>query len=403
MLRDDSMSYEAGGWDANVEANTKLREWQRVDERLRALATQFISLEAQLARWLREAQRLKVWKYAGCVSMNEYLERVFGFSPRQARDRVLVARRLGDLPVLEAALDAGELPYSAVRELSRVVLPSTERTWVEHARGKCLREIEDAVSQREPGDLPSDPPRPDSAPMRVSFEVTPATYALLHQVTKVLEDESGRSLEGNDLLATILDAAMAPPDAEARKGRAKFMIAVTVCEWCHRAMQHGGGRSVAIGDSTLERAQCDAQVIGSIASDSEPGIATQDVPPRVRRLVFQRDASRCRVPGCRSARFLEVHHIVHREHGGTHDPSNLIVLCGGHHQLHHDGFLTIEGRAPDQLRFSRGSMRDGGGRRLPMEHAAVRATHVGHANQAADHGGCPTEVDDPRGSRERMQ
>ena len=45
------------------------------------------------------------------------------------------------------------------RELSRVVVPSTEAVWLEHARGKCLREIEDAVSQRAPGDLPTDPPR----------------------------------------------------------------------------------------------------------------------------------------------------------------------------------------------------------------------------------------------------
>lgn len=355
-----------------MEANTKLREWKRVDEQLRALAAQFVSLEAQL----REAQRVKVWKYAGCVTMNEYLERVFGFSPRQARDRVLVARRLGDLPVLEAAVNAGELPYSAVRELSRVVLPSTESAWVEHARGKCLREVDDAVSQREPGDMPSDPPRPDSAPMRVSFEVTPATYALLRQVQKMLEDERGQALADDGLLAAILDAAIAPPDAEARKGRAKFMIAITTCEWCQRAMQHGGGKTVAIGDAALGRAQCDAQFIGSLDPDSELAIASHDVPPRVRRLIFQRDGYRCRVPGCRSARFLEVHHIVHREGGGTHDPSNLILTCSGHHQQHHDGFITIEGRAPDQVRFHRGSLRDGAGHRLPMERTAGTATHV---------------------------
>jgi hypothetical protein len=369
MLSDGSMTNEACGWVHSVATSARLREWQRVDSQLRALATQYVSLEAQLARWLREAQRVKVWKHAGCVSMNEYLERVFGFSPRQARDRLLVARRLGDLPVLEAALNAGELPYSAARELSRIALPSTEREWVEHTRGKCLREIEDAVSQREPGDLPGDPPRPDSAPLRISFELTPETYALLRQVTKLLEDECGEALGDDALLAAMLDAVVAPPDAEARKGRAKFMIAMTTCEWCQRTMQHGGGKSVAIHAASLERAQCDSQCIGSLDAEGAVAAATQDVPPRVRRLVFQRDGQRCRVPGCRSARFLEVHHIVHREYGGTHDPSNLIVLCGGHHKRHHDGFITIGGSAPDQLTFAIGSRRDAVGRRLPMEEA----------------------------------
>jgi hypothetical protein len=368
MLSDGSMRCEGTGWAANVAKSPGLCDWQRVDAQLRALATQYISLEAQLARWLRQAQRIKVWKYAGCISMNEYLERVFGFSPRQARDRLLVARRLGDLPALEAALNAGELPYSAVRELSRIALPSTEHAWLEHARGKCLREIEDAVSQREPGDLPGDPPRPDAAPLRISFEVTPETYALLRQVSKLLEDECGHALGDDALMAAMLDAVVAPPDAEARKGRAKFMIAITTCEWCQRTIQHGGGRSVAIRAASLERAQCDSQCIGSLDA-SGPGTATQAIPPRIRRLVAQRDGYRCRVPGCRSARFLEVHHIVHREHGGTNDPSNLILLCGGHHKQHHDGFITIGGTAPEQLTIARGSRRDGAGRRLPMDDA----------------------------------
>jgi hypothetical protein len=386
MLRDDSTSYEADGWVA-TEAASRRREWERVDHQLRALAQQYVSLEAQLARWLREADRVKVWKYAGCVSMNEYLERLFGFSPRQARDRMLVAKRLGDLPVLEAALQKGELPYSAVRELSRIALPSTEGAWLEHAHGKCLREIEDAVSQREPGDLPGDPPRPDSAPMRVTFEVTPQTFALLRQVSKLLEDEVGHALEGDALLSAILDAAVAPPDAEARQGRAKFMIALTTCIWCQRTEQHGGGKTVAIGEAAVERAQCDSQCIGSLEAD-EPAVATQDVPPRMRRLVFHRDGYRCRVPGCRSARFLEVHHIVHREHGGSHDASNLLLLCGGHHQLHHEGFITIEGRAPEQLRFYRGSRRDASGRPLPMEDSAFAfaVTHVGR-DAPEDEGG----------------
>jgi hypothetical protein len=51
------------------------------------------------------------------------------------------------------------------------------------------------------------------------------------------------------------------------------------------------------------------------------------------------------VPGCRSARNIEVHHIVHREDGGSHEPTNLVCLCGGHHDAHHNGTLIIRGTA----------------------------------------------------------
>jgi hypothetical protein len=50
---------------------------------------------------------------------------------------------------------------------------------------------------------------------------------------------------------------------------------------------------------------------------------------------------------------LEVHHVVHREDGGTHDPSNLCVLCSGCHVRHHHGALRLTGTAPDHLVFER--------------------------------------------------
>jgi hypothetical protein len=51
------------------------------------------------------------------------------------------------------------------------------------------------------------------------------------------------------------------------------------------------------------------------------------------------------VPGCRSARGLEIHHLVHRSNGGGHDASNLALLCGSCHLAHHRGALAISGTA----------------------------------------------------------
>jgi len=63
------------------------------------------------------------------------------------------------------------------------------------------------------------------------------------------------------------------------------------------------------------------------------------------RFVWRRDGGRCRVPGCRSARGLELHHLVHRADGGSHDASNLALMCSACHQAHHDGALVITGTA----------------------------------------------------------
>ncbi|MBA3394826.1 MAG: HNH endonuclease, partial [Deltaproteobacteria bacterium] len=71
------------------------------------------------------------------------------------------------------------------------------------------------------------------------------------------------------------------------------------------------------------------------------------------RLVWRRDGGKCTIPSCRSAAYLELHHIVAREDGGTHDASNIAVLCDGCHASLHRGQLTITGKAPHDLVVTR--------------------------------------------------
>jgi hypothetical protein len=134
-----------------------------------------------------------------------------------------------------------------------------------------------------------------------------------------------------------------------------YQIALTTCERCERATQDAGGRVMDVSPTVVERARCDAEHIGHLdAAATEP--TRTAIPSSIRRRVLRRDHHRCQVPGCGGARWLEVHHIVPREVGGTHDPANLVTLCGAHHRAHHEGRLGITGAAPDGLRFER---RDG--------------------------------------------
>src|SRR5882757_2571052 len=135
-------------------------DWQVVDRALRSIKHRRAGLDAEEARWLREAEALQIWKPLGMVSALDYMERVLGYGPRAAQDRLRVARALGTLPQLTAALAHGELPFSAVRELTRVATPATEASWVASATGKNLRQIEELVADHHPGDRPDDPPDP---------------------------------------------------------------------------------------------------------------------------------------------------------------------------------------------------------------------------------------------------
>ncbi|HEX7839809.1 MAG TPA: HNH endonuclease signature motif containing protein [Kofleriaceae bacterium] len=325
--------------------------WRTVDQALRAIARRRAALDADEARWLREAEALQIWRPLGMVSALDYLERVLGYAPRTAQDRLRVARSLGDLPQLAAALARGELPFSAVRELTRVATPATEAAWVAAATGKNLRQIEELVADHRPGDHPDDPPDPEARTHVVRFELSAQTFALLRQARAAANDEHGTNLPDDAFVATLCNAVLdGAPQAEPT-GRAKFQIAVTVCERCRQGWQEGAGTQIAVGAATVDRAMCDAQHIGSL-DGAEPERAYQDIPPSVARLVWRRDGGRCRVPGCRSSRGLELHHLIHRADGGTHEASNLTLICSACHQSHHDGRLTISGPA-DRIEVQR--------------------------------------------------
>jgi len=79
--------------------------------------------------------------------------------------------------------------------------------------------------------------------------------------------------------------------------------------------------------------------------------ALQTPSPALRRAVLLRDHRRCGVPGCRNARFLDVHHVQLRSEGGRNQLENLLTMCSVHHRAAHRGELLVEGSAASGLRF----------------------------------------------------
>jgi hypothetical protein len=357
MLRDEAMSEAtmagigaSGGINPwGVASESGHGEWQDVDRDLRSIARRQSGIDAELMRALREAERVRLWRHLGCVSMMEYLERVFGYSPRVAQERLRTAHKLEQLPELAAALDEHELPFSAVRELSRIATPATERVWRDAARGKSLREIEEMVSGREEGDLPTSRKKPQLETSRLSYErVVPATRARERQLRQLLDAERGERLDDGAFISAVFELALGALTGAGAQGvgdHAKYQVVAYRCENCSAGKQLGAGVKFDLDEAEMERAQCDADHV----SAESPGPVTQDIPRKVRRFVDLRDGKRCRIPGCRASACLELHHIEHLEDGGTHDPENLISTCDGHHAAHHRGVLWISGTASNLI------------------------------------------------------
>jgi len=331
-----------------VRAAERAEDCRHLHARLKAFAKQRAALDASEARCLVIAEEIEIWKAIGYTTMLAYLEGELGYGPHTAGERLRVAHALRELPLTAERLEAGELHHSAVRELTRVATFETETAWLEAAEGKNLRQIEHLVAGHRMGDLPDDEPDPDLELRKLTIEVTPATYALYRQARKHLDAQTGERLTEDAAMAMMCRGALG--DSATASDHPPAQICYQMCPTCHHGTQDGAGIVVDIDAATVARVLCDAEVLADPSSPSPRTTAT--VTPRVRRQVLARDHHRCVVPGCRNARFLEIHHVTFQSHGGRHELSNLISICTAHHDLLHHGKLVIRGRPP-ALTFAR--------------------------------------------------
>src|SRR5688572_5250504 len=73
----------------------------------------------------------------------------------QRPDRlILLAKRLEQLPNIEAAFHEGEIPWTKIREIARIAKPDTQQVWLAAARKMSCRELEAEVAGKKRGDRP---------------------------------------------------------------------------------------------------------------------------------------------------------------------------------------------------------------------------------------------------------
>jgi hypothetical protein len=378
--------------------------WRQAHEELVRLATERAGLDCEEGRWLVRAHRSGAHLRLGYASFQEYTERLFGYGPRLTQEKLRVAKALEDLPETARDLQTGAISFSLARELTRVAIPSTEKEWLQAARGRTVREVEHLVSGHRPGSLPDDVPDSQLKRHVLRLDLSGEVFATFREAMAKIRRDAGEPLDDDAAMLLLCRQALEGPKDS---GRSSYQIALTVCESCRRAKQQGRGELIDVGPEMVEMAECDGQHIGHVdgnvdvpdasarahvgihdkgnarahvgVDDDEniradvhddanarahvganarvhvgaTGIpATQTIPPAMRRAVLRRDAGKCRVPGCRHAVYTDVHHIALRSEDGEHSPENLVTLCSAHHYASHNGKLIIMGAASSHLHFA---------------------------------------------------
>ena len=319
--------------------------------------------EHRLAHLLARLDVEKGWRDFGHASLGEYARVQHGLEPRKARALAQIGRALPDLPLLDAAMAAGEVPYTKVRELLPVVVPETEAVWLEKARSSTNRQLERLVASASIGEEPPASVALAPARQRVVFTMEAAEADLLRDALAWLKQQTGDDLDEGAALAAmaqhVLQEAQGREDAPSGE---RYRVVLEHCPDCGRTQTESGAE---VSDTICSEACCDAEVV-ELREGPNRGHLTRTIPPATRRVVEHRDRRRCTVPGCTNRLHFDIHHLVPFSRGGPHTPSNLVCLCSAHHRNLHDGHLSIRGDAETRLRF---------------EFPNGRVTHVGRGGR----------------------
>jgi hypothetical protein len=116
----------------------------QLGEEIAELSAHLEAATARLLQLIREFDARQGWA-TGFRSCAEWLGWKVGLNPGAAREKVRVARALGELPQIAAALGRGELSYAKVRALTRVATPESEGRLLALAQAGTAGHVEQIV------------------------------------------------------------------------------------------------------------------------------------------------------------------------------------------------------------------------------------------------------------------
>ncbi|MHC4219857.1 MAG: hypothetical protein ACYSU7_15555, partial [Planctomycetota bacterium] len=200
--------------NGSVPASLTLQEglpFKEVEQRIGAAYAAAGLRHRVIAFYLQEVDARGLHQLAGFQSTPRYGMARFGMSRREARELLAAGKALQDLPLIDDTFARGELCWSKVRELIKVVVPQHEERWLEVARRLPIDQLTLEVRLVRRGEPPRDRDDRKGLPeirVRLNTAMPPDVYAKIERARRKIEDESQRRLEEWEYLEALADLAL---------------------------------------------------------------------------------------------------------------------------------------------------------------------------------------------------
>lgn len=353
-------------------------EANAIGEDIASVAARMTVSEAYILARVRDVDARSLWRDAASKSCAHWLAWWLKLDLDTARERVRVARRLGDLPPVMAELESGRLSYSQARAIARVATPENVEQLLGHAKKKTAVELEQ-ICRRYGRHLAAEaPPKPsdrylrskrlDNGLVRIDAALFPdeaqrvmAAIESILRATKcpppvapAAPDPSAEVCpqptlreKRADALVAMADQVLAEPGALSRAVRQELTVIVdqATLEGREGATRCELADGTPVAPETVERVACSAttrhMVVDAKGTPLDVGRRSRRISEKMMAALVERDGH-CTFPGCTSRAYLEGHHVRHWTRGGATKLSNLAAECAFHHRAVHEGGFRCE-------------------------------------------------------------
>lgn len=286
---------------------------------------------------LNEMERRRLYLDLGCSSLFDYCVRKLKYSSSAAARRIQASRCIRRFPIVLRLLQANEISLTTVGSIAPILNTQNCESILKRVRGVSCRQVERIVCEYRPPVAMRDRVKP----VRV---VTPGAGSEIKQFSQFLADdefvalfEEVRQLMSRDghhpsmseVLKTTLREYRDRHSPAARHERRGAMTAAAVVA---AGAKEAGSAATGIAQSTNEASAADSR-----RRECEDAPKSRHIPDDIRDAVFVRDGGRCTFISrcgtrCGSAHGLQIDHIRPFSVGGTHELSNLRLLCAAHNR-----------------------------------------------------------------------
>ena len=269
------------------------------------------SATVTILHFINELDRRKSFLDLGYSSVFDYCTRKLEYSSSTAGRLIQAARCIRRNPEMLEMLEKRELSVTTICLIEPILDEKNKTSVLERARGASRREVERiACDYRPPLAF-----RDRIAPVRVASPNGAQNMVLVQYLAS--EEFANTFNEVRDLRSGSGDESFG--------------------ETCEAVFREYHERHSPLARKMRRVARKGSASLDSLQRDWSDAERSRYIPDEVRDAVFVRDGGQCTFTAadgtrCRCRKGLQVDHIQPYSAGGTHNPSNLRLLCGAHNR-----------------------------------------------------------------------